>query len=183
MDGNSPTSQKSESLNALGYPTSQTTRPNEEDINLDNTLDDIESYFQYKININANEVNPANVGNNYITTVLQTLATTEDGVKRPINWYQFKIPIQDFQKAVGGISDFRSIRFMRIFVRGFEKPVYLRFAQLELVRGEWRRYAENIDDPGAYLPIDEVSEFNIAAVNIEENSSKTPVNYVLPPNL
>lgn len=183
MDGNSPTSEQDKAKNSEGYPTSQTSRPNEEDINSDNTLDDVESYFQYRVNINTKDISPENVGNNYITNVLETRASTENGLNRPIKWYQFKIPIEDFERAVGGISDFRAIRFMRIYVKGFKKPVFLRFAQLELVRGEWRKYTKNIDDPGLYPNEEAASTFNIGALNIEENSSKTPVNYVLPPEL
>ncbi len=178
--GNSPTSaQYTES-----YSTSATTRPNVEDINLNNNLDFKESYYQYVINLNPTEVNPANVGNNYITNVLETSVTTPNGQTRNIRWYQFKIPIREPQKVVGSIQDFKSIRFMRMFLKGFNEEVVLRFAQLDLVRGEWRKYDGSLLSIGDFIGTDEdETSFIISAVNIEENSSKTPVNYVLPPDI
>ena len=41
-------------MNADGYPTSDSTLPNIEDINLDNNLSETESYFQYKIQLDPN---------------------------------------------------------------------------------------------------------------------------------
>lgn len=180
MDGNSPTSEQSTSLNNDGYPTSASTLPNMEDINRDYTMDESESYYQYEVDINYNIFDPANVGRNYITDVFQTNSPKDD---RPISWYQFKIPIQDFDKAVGNIRDFRSIRFMRMFMKGFSEPVYLRFARLELVRGEWRRYLEDLSAPGVTIPGEPEDDFTLSAVNIEENGNRVPINYVVPPDI
>lgn len=179
-EGNSPTSaQYTES-----YSTSATTRPNVEDINLNNNLDFKESYYQYVVNLNPTEVNPANVGNNYITNVLETSVRTANGETRNIKWYQFKIPIREPEKIVGSIQDFKSIRFMRMFLKGFNEKIVLRFAQLELVRGEWRKYDGSLLSLGDYIGNDDdETSFVIGAVNIEENSSKTPVNYVIPPGI
>lgn len=175
QEGNSPTSEQSALINKEGYPTSASTIPDAEDINRDNTLDNVENYYQYKVNISPQDL--AIEGRNYITNILPP--KTEGGA----TWYQFKIPVREFEKRVGSISDFRSIRFMRVFVKGFDKPVYLRFARLELVRGEWRRYTGDLDQPGESVGDDPKVTFNIGAVNIEENASKSPVNYVLPPQL
>ncbi|MDP4762344.1 MAG: cell surface protein SprA [Salibacteraceae bacterium] len=175
LEGNSPSAEQSASLNKAGYPTSASTIPDAEDINRDNTLDNVENYYQYKIDINEQQL--ATVGRNYINNILEP--TTEGGAR----WYQFKIPIREFEKRVGTVTDFRSIRFMRMFVKGFEDPIFLRFARLELVRGEWRRYTGDLDQPGEVTGDDPNIQFNIGAVNIEENASKTPVNYVLPPQL
>ena len=49
-------------------------------------------------------------------------------------WYLFRIPIAEYEKKVGNIPDFKSIRFIRMFMTGFEDSVVLRFAKLELVR-------------------------------------------------
>lgn len=181
MEGNSPSAEQSSNLNGAGYPTSATTIPNVEDINRDNTLDEVESYYQYRVDVSKRALNVDNVGRNFITDVLTTTVTTKDNQKREVNWYQIKIPIREFEKQVGNISDFRSIRFMRMYMRGFEKPVFLRFARLELVRGEWRRFLGDLDEEGPHLVRPTEQNFDIAAVNIEENSSKKPVNYVLPP--
>ena len=180
MEGNSPTSEQSAQLNDQGYPTSASTLPDAEDINRDNTLDNVESYFQYKIDISEEAL--ATVGRNYINAIQigRPQSSDED---RTVEWIQFRIPVREFEKKVGNIEDFRSIRFMRMFVKGFEKPVVLRFARLELVRGEWRRFTGDLDEEGEVLAVDPNVQFNVGAVNIEENGEKEPVNYVLPPQL
>jgi cell surface protein SprA len=180
MEGNSPTSaQFTES-----YSTSATTRPDIEDLNSNNNLDFRESYYQYVVNLNPTEVSPSNVGNNYITNVFETSVTTKDGRSRTIRWYQFKIPIREPQKVIGDIEGFKSIRFMRMFMKGFDKEVVLRFATLDLIRGEWRKYTDGLLGPGDYIGNDDdETTFDISAVNVEENSSKTPVNYIIPPGI
>ena len=184
LEGNSPTSEISDTINGDGYPTSAITLPNIEDINGDNNLSTTESYFQYSVDITPQMLNPNNVGNNFITDAFTQTVTTQNGLQRQITWYQLKIPIRDPEKAVNNIQDFRSIRFIRMFAQGFEQPIYMRFARLELVRGEWRRYDFSLQAPGEYMPDDPPgTTFNISAVNIEENSNKTPVNYTLPPGI
>jgi len=175
LEGNSPTSDLYPSQNAGGYPTSGSTIPDAEDINRDNTLDNVESYFQYRVDISEGALSQE--GTNYINDIYEP----EDG--DGVRWIQFRIPIREFEKRIGGIQDFRSIRFMRMFMRGFENPVVLRFARLELVRGEWRRFLGDLDQEGEGVLDDPDVLFNIGAVNIEENASKEPVNYVLPPQL
>ncbi len=184
QEGNSATNEQSQNINADGYPTSASTLPNAEDINRDNTLDDIESYFQYKVSLTPQDLSPSNIGRNFITDMLEVPVSTKNGEARVIRWYQVKIPLRtrDRQK-IGNIADLRSIRFMRIFMTGFEQPITLRFARLELIRGEWRRYAEELDGKPESFANDESTEFTIGAVNIEENSQKEPVNYILPPNI
>ncbi|MCB0402960.1 MAG: cell surface protein SprA [Flavobacteriales bacterium] len=180
LEGNSPTSdQYTES-----YSTSGTTRPDIEDINNNNNLDFRESYYQYAVKMNPADVSPTNVGNNYITNVFTTTVSTPDGRTRTVNWYQFKIPIREPEEVIGDIQDFKSIRFMRMFMKGFDKEIVLRFAKLELVRGEWRKYAGSLLSPGDFIGNDDdETTFNIAGVNVEENSEKTPVNYIIPPGI
>lgn len=180
LEGNSPTSdQFTES-----YSTSATTRPDIEDINNNNNLDFRESYFQYSVSLNPADVNPSNVGNNFITNVFTATVTTPDGRTRNVNWYQFKIPIREPESIVGDIQDFKSIRFMRMFMKGFNKELVLRFARLELVRGEWRKYTGGLLSPGDFIGNDDdETVFNVGGVNVEENSEKTPVNYIIPPGI
>lgn len=184
LEGNSPTNEQSQQINSAGYPTSASTLPNVEDINQDNTLDNLESYFQYRVKITPQDFNPANVGNNYITDMLETNVTTRNGEIRTIRWYQVKIPVRDpGRERIGNITDLRSVRFMRMFVTGFKQPVVLRFARLELIRGEWRKFYNELDTRPEGFANDESVTFNVSAVNIEENSQKSPVNYVLPPDI
>ena len=119
------------------------------------------------------------VGKNYITNkqVYQNGNKTEE-------WYQFKVPIREYQKKVNGIQDFRSIRFMRMFLNDFDEEVVLRFARLELIRGEWRRYFDDLTSPGLSVQVDpNLTTFNIGAVNVEENDQREPVKYEVPPGI
>ncbi len=81
------------------------------------------------------------------------------------------------------ISDFKSIRFMRMFLKDFKEPVIMRFAELNLVRAEWRKYNISFMEGGERITVPEPTDgtFEISSVSIEENAGKDPVNYVLPP--
>jgi len=61
----------------------------------------------------------------------------------------------------------------------------MRFARLELVRNQWRRFQFSLLNPGEYLPDDDGNEtdFNVSSVSIEENSLRQPIPYVLPPGV
>lgn len=181
LEQNSRTTSQSPEPYPTPGPTSGT--PNVEDINRDNNLSTSESYFQYHISLNPSDW--GTVGENYITDIYETYGqNVKDGSSKPIKWYQFKIPIKVPEARVGSIENFQSIRFMRMYMKGVDKPIILRFARLELVRGEWRKYGFDILSPGLYIPNDDNStQFDIGAVNIEENGSKSPVNYVLPPGI
>ena len=151
--------------------------PDVEDINQDNTLNEYERYFQYRIAIHPDSLQ---VGINHITDKQVAKVRTRDGKDQVATWYQFSIPLREYEKKVGAINDFSSIRFMRMFMTGFRETTHLRFATLELVRGEWRNYDYNLnlrgDTPAS-------GSININSVNIEENASREPVNYVLPPGV
>jgi len=178
-EGNSPT----DNINPEAYPTAATNNPNVEDINRDNTLSESERYFQYKIELDPTKME---VGKNYITDVYEaTGIRLANGDISSVHWYQFKIPVRDPQDVIGNISDFRSIRFMRMFMKDFEHPIVTRFATFELVRGEWRRYDHPILEPGDYPSGDygDETNFTVATVNIEENGKRTPVPYVIPPGI
>ena len=143
-EGNSPATEQSNEE----FQTQATTLPNVEDINRDNTLNEQERYFQYKVNLVPEKMN---VGENYITDIYTASdIPLENGKRGTVKWYQFKIPVQSPDVVVGNIQDFKSIRFIRMFLKDFEEEVVLRFATLELVRGEWRKYYSNLLTPGEY---------------------------------
>jgi len=175
-DGNSPTSEMSDE----SYPTSGTTLPDMEDINRDNTLSETESYYQYHVSLRPEDMV---VGRNFIVDEIEYNATLANGIKSPVKWYQFKIPITDYERIVGSIRDFKSIRFLRMYMRNFDEEVIMRFARLELVRSEWRKYNIAFFEGGERITIPEEEDgtFEISSVSIEENAGKEPVNYVLPP--
>lgn len=162
-----------------GEPLYQSSRnlPDVEDINQDNTLNEYERYFQYKVSIRPEDLE---VGKNFITDKQVSLVSCRDGSDQEVEWYQFKIPLSEYERIVGSIADFSTIRFARIFMTGFKKPTHLRFATLELVRGEWRTYDFNLNNRGD-TPAE--GQLDVSVVNIEENSSRTPVNYLLPPGV
>ncbi len=151
--------------------------PDVEDINQDNTLNEYERYFQYHISLRPEDLV---VGKNYIVDKQTTTVAARDGSRPTVTWYQFSIPLSDYEKVVGSINDFSTVRFMRMFMTNFAKTTHLRFATLELVRGEWRNYAYNLNLRGN-TPAD--GTITVNTVNIEENASREPVNYVLPPGV
>ena len=151
--------------------------PDVEDINQDNTLNEYERYFQYKVSIRPEDLV---VGKNYITDKQVTLVPNSDGSQQEMVWYQFKIPLSDYEKVVGNITDFSTIRFARMFMTGFKAPTHLRFATFELVKGDWRPYLFNLNTRGD-APAE--GQLDVSVVNIEENSKREPVNYVLPPGV
>lgn len=178
-DGNSPADEQ----NSEVYPTAATSLPNVEDLNRDNTLSEAERYFQYIIELDPNKME---VGQNYITDIRDARGIPlANGKTGEVKWYQFKVPVSQPSNVIGNISDFKSIRFLRMFAKGFEKPVILRFAKLELVRGEWRRFKGDLLAAGEYIPddIQGLTTFDIFTVNIEENGRRQPVPYVIPPGI
>ena len=178
-EGNSP----SESQYTEDYKTNNSTLPDVEDINNDNTLSESENYYQYEIDLDPTKMMKS--GQNRISDIRTANITTINGEVKEIKWYQFRIPIKEPDKIVGNIEGFSSIRFMRIFMKGFKSDIVLRFATLDLVRGEWRTYNNAIQAPGEYMPGDQTNHtlFEQSAVNLEENSSRQPVPYVIPPGI
>ena len=167
--GNSPDSES----RTESYDTSYKSTPDVEDINQDYTLNEYEKYFQYHVSIRPEDFV---VGSNFIVDKREYTQTWRDNTKSTVTWYQFRIPVDEFEKRQGNINDFSSIRFMRMFLTNFRKPIVLRFGTLDLVHGKWRTY----DQP---LGAASGGTLEASAVSLEENAEKTPVNYVLPPEI
>lgn len=175
--GNSPIADASSA-----FSTAATNVPESEDIDRDNTLNESEAYYQYRVDLLPN----MQVGSNYIVNSHTAKSVKlPNGASEDETWYQFKIPIRDFQQKVGNISDFRSIRFMRMFLSGFADTVTTRFAELSLGRNQWRRYEFSLKNPGENIPDDEKigTDFTVASVSLEENSDRSPIPYVIPPGV
>lgn len=169
--------------NPESYPTSGSSYPNVEDINKDNTLSEGEAYYEYVIDLRPDQMV---VGQNHIVDIQEANdVPLPDGTIAPIaRWYQFSIPIREPDRKVGAINGFQSIRFIRMFLREFQDPVILRFATLELVYGTWRKYSEDLHQPGDYATgTDANTSFTLSTVNIQENGSREPVPYCLPPGI
>ncbi|HYC41106.1 MAG TPA: cell surface protein SprA [Chitinophagaceae bacterium] len=175
--GNSPVSNdNSEFINAY------TQYPDAEELNRDNTLNEVEEYFQYRVRI---EPNMSQTTNPFITDVRSVPVSLANGQSRTEKWYLFRIPVAQYQQKVGNIPDFKSIRFIRMFLHDFADSVVLRFGKLELIRNQWRRFKFQIDTTGMYTRIadpDPVS-VNVLAVNVEENDKRQPIPYTIPPGI
>ncbi|MFV0289450.1 MAG: cell surface protein SprA [Mangrovibacterium sp.] len=173
VEGNSlPASQSTE-----GYSTSATTIPDGEDVNSDNTLNEYERYYQYQVSLRREDMV---VGRNNITDARTVTVDVPNG-STTVTWYRFRIPLSSPDDVFGNISDFTSIRFMRMFMRNSNTPVHLRFATLQLVRADWRKYTSSLETNSDALGLN--TTFDVSAVNIEEDGNRTPVSYVLPPGV
>ena len=172
--GNSPISSSSSQFSAA-----TTLYPDNEDLNRDNTLNETEQYFQYTLDL-APKMDVRNT--KYVTDKRSVKVKYANGTTGNENWLLFRIPLKEGLK-VNDIPDFKSIRFMRMYMTGWEDSITVRFARMDLVRNQWRQFTYDVDTTGKYNPISSASTLNTLAVNLEENSSRTPVNYVIPPGI
>ncbi len=178
---NSPQGNSPVATTGQQYVSAFTQYPDEEDLDHDNTLNTLEQFFEYKVNLSPNAL-AAGVGQNFIA---DSTSFTPGGSSIQQTWYQFRIPINSFYKNVGNIPDFKSIRFIRMFLTGFDDSVVFRFAEFQLIRDSWRSFSYVLDTTGNYtpLPTNGPTTFNVTAVNVEQNSSRTPIPYVIPPGI
>jgi len=178
-EGNSPTRDQSPE----SYSTAATNQPDVEDINQDNTLSESENYFEYRVSIRSKDM--MEIGKNHISDIAVQNVTLRNGTKTTVKWYQFKIPISEYESKYGKIQDFKSIKFIRVYLKGFEDETVLRFGTFELVRSEWKKYNFSMLSPGEYIMDDNINKttFEVSAVNIEENGVRTPIPYVVPPGI
>ena len=179
--GNSP-------VNVDSNNRGSTTLPDVEDVNNDNTMNRVNSYFEYRIPILKNitkENHP------FVADIRENSnVKLANGNITQSRWIQFKIPIfpeyyegtkySNFFNAVNGISDLKTIRFVRMAIKGFSNPVTLRFATLDLVKTDWKRYNLPLNNDNI---INRETNFEIGSVNILDNENRSPVNYVLPPGV
>ena len=172
-DGNSPTQEQT----GLSYVSTATTLPDIEDLNRDNTLSEGESYYEYKISMRPNDINSEDIGTNYL---FQKVPVTVSGSGKKVYWYNFRIPVKSPDNVIGNIEGFQSIRFIRLALKGWKDPVVLRFGSLDLIRSDWRKYEDDLSRENSAPSTTPI--FNVGAVNLEEDSKKSPIPYVLPPN-
>lgn len=173
-DGNSPVAVTNSNRGS-------TTLPDVEDIDRDLTMNTVNSYFEYRIPIKPNTT----TNDKYVTDIKEDVTPElPDGSTLNRRWIQYKIPLSDFTNAQGGITDFRSISFMRMYLTGFSSDVVLRFATLDLGKGDWRSYTKTLQDQSIDNdPSDDGTTVDVNTVNIEENENRDPIPYVLPPGV
>ncbi|MFL5742431.1 MAG: cell surface protein SprA [Flavisolibacter sp.] len=175
--GNSPVASSGDEFN-----NAFTLYPDQEELNRDNTMNEVEEYFQYRVPLLPG-MTPGT--NPLITDMRRVNAHLADGSTRAETWYLFRIPIKQYDSKTGNIPDFKSIRFIRMFMTNFEDTAVLRFAELELVRNQWRKFIYEVDTTGNYTPIanNDPTKLDVLAVNIEENDQRTPIPYRQPPGV
>ncbi|WP_298222162.1 cell surface protein SprA [Flavobacterium sp.] len=176
--GNSP-------VNVSDNNRGNSTLPDVEDLNRDNTMDTVQAYYEYSV-----EIKPGiSLTDKYVTDIREDVAPTPGASSEstPYRWIQFKIPVSERERTIGGITDFTSIRFIRMFMTGFESEITVRFGALDLVRGDWRRYTKTLD-PVDENPNNDATVFEVQSVNILENgpgtsSDPNQIPYVSPPGV
>ena len=174
LEGNTPITANSN----LPYTPSGSNIPDNEDLNNDNTINEVESYYEYEVNLRPNGLE---VGENNIVDRVSTIENGEE-----VNWYLFRIPIRQPDATYGNISGFKSIRFIRTYLTDFQQPVVLRMAQFRMVGSQWRIFQESLFEKGfSEIPEPDNSNLTVGVVNIEENGqgSENQSPYVLPPGI
>lgn len=154
--------------------------PDNEDLNADNTISELEEYYEYSIDLNTSNLS---VGKEYI---VDKITVNPVGNPDQVTWYLFRIPVQQFQNKFGNISGFTSIRYARMILTDFQDPVVLRFANFRMVGSRWLKYETSLKDGGLIDdPEPGADNFTLSVVNIEENSQGDIANgkspYVVPP--
>lgn len=172
--GNSPIAD-----NNSQFSSAATMYPDQEDGNHDNTLNETEEYFQYTVALKPPSSPDMAIGTNYIVDKKVVAVELPNKTTRNETWYQFRIPIDSYNKKIGNIPDFKSIRFIRMFLTDFEDSVTVRLGKLDLVRNTWRKFQFKLDTTGNYAKTD-IDDFNVGAVNIEENDNRQPLPYRTP---
>ena len=166
-DGNSPL------LTGNNILASSTTLPENEDLNRDNVVNRTENYYEYRIPLAPKNIR---VGSGHVVDAIDT---------GKANWYLFRIPITSYERKVGNIANFKSIRFVRLYVTGFSQPVALRFTKMRLVGSEWTEYPENLYEGAGAPPPREGTSFTLSSLSVEENaySAEGRVPYAIPPGI
>jgi cell surface protein SprA len=170
MENNAPPiSENTTNLNSTSNINQASTNlADKEDINQDNTINQVEDYFEYEIDLGQTPGSTPNSGslskNSYIVDQVTTNGAT---------WYLHRIPIRKPTRSYPlGKEGFKSIRFIRMVTTEWEQPVVLRFASLQLVSNQYRVYTNSLTDNSAFeVPQDSSSTavFKTSSVNVEEN--------------
>jgi cell surface protein SprA len=174
MEGNTPVAIDP----SLPYTASGSNLPDNEDLNADNTINELENYYEYEIDLRPGQLT---VGNNYI---VDKVTNNEGGEE--VNWYLFRIPVRRPDRVEGDITGFKSIRWMRTYLTDFQQPVVLRMAEFRMVGSQWRVFQESLFEKGLFeIPEPDNSNIVVDVVNIEQNSqgSDKQSPYVLPPGI
>ncbi|MFP9112494.1 cell surface protein SprA [Flavobacterium sp. RHBU_3] len=174
LEGNSP-------VDVSNTSRGSTTYPDTEDINKDNTMNTIDAYYKYEIPVGPNAI----PGVGYVVDARYNASQAMEQGTTPRRWLLYKIPVKNMTDSVNSLNSLRSIRFMRMAVSGFRRDITLRFAALDLVRSDWRRYEDPLDTDTDNAVDDDTwhTGFDVVSLNIQENANRSPINYVSPPGI
>ncbi len=178
LDGNTPVVSASGRVTPAG-----SLYPDNEDINADNTLNELEEYYEYNIDLRPGQ---QEIGKKYI--VDQITSTPSNTPGESVKWYLFRIPVRNFDSQFGDMSSFKSIRYARMIMKGWSSPVVLRLVNFRMVGSKWRQYTKTIRDGGLNTTTDAGSDnFTLSVANLEENAQGDAKNnksrYVIPPGV
>ncbi len=173
MEGNSP-------VNSGGnnFTPANSNLPDNEDLNRDNTLGDLEEYYEYQIPLKPGQLQ---VGRNNIIDKV-----TDEVNGDQVDWYLFRIPVRKPDRVQGNINGFKSIRYLRTVLTDFSEPIVLRMVNFRMVGSQWRTYQESLFEKGLFeVPEPSDPQFTVSTVSIEENSqgSDTQPPYTVPPGI
>ncbi len=152
--------------------------PDTEDLNSNSAPDLSNDYYQYELPLSRAVMDsmaaPEKVDDYVVTEI------TEGG-----GWYQVRVPVRDFTRRVGDIQDFSQIETIRLWATGFDGPVTVRFATLELVGSQWQK-SERITLERE-VPADTARDdtrLSISSINNEENTDtyETPRGTIISQN-
>jgi cell surface protein SprA len=151
---------------------SYTTFPDNEDLNRDNSLNDVEGYYEYEVDLRPGQIQ----SNGYIVDRVTKNVNGDN-----ITWYQFRIPIREGKK-VGAIDGFKSMRFVRMYMTDWQQPAVVRLARFQFVGTPWRPFTENLQYPGANLPSEpyNVNNFRVSSISIINNGKAAPNSGITP---
>ncbi|WP_345119737.1 cell surface protein SprA [Hymenobacter antarcticus] len=179
-DGNSPENSQ----------LSSTAFPDKEDLNRDNVVQEVERYYEYRLRLGA-APGALQVGQNFIIDKVTTKDERTSGDE--VTWYQFRIPIREGYRLRGATQEFgfKNIRFLRMYMTGWQQPVVVRLVQPQFVANQWRRFLPSITDPRLGTVIGQLTDadaFSISTVSVEENglaaaSGTGKIPYVSPPGI
>jgi len=151
--------------------------PDKEDMNNNRSLDQIESFWEYRVPIRMNTDGRIDTTYDETNKFIRDRKTFTSSAGRE-DWYRFRIPLDEGQ-SINGISGFRSIQFIRMIVEDFKDQTTFRLADFELVRNQWRKQkTQCVLDGSESQPI-----FSTDIVGIEENQEKLPFGYAIPPGI
>jgi len=162
----------------LPYTPSGSNLPDNEDLNTDNTVNELENYYEYELDLRPGQLQ---VGRNYIVDKV-----THNEAGENVDWYLIRIPVRQPDRVQGSINGFKSIRWIRTYLTDFEQPVVMRMANFRMVGSQWRVFQESLFERGFFeIPEPDNSNVTVDVVGIEENSqgSATQSPYVLPPGI